>query len=98
MSNPDDLTKALAKNGAYDPEKAEELRKKMVGTFKATTRHVERVFWGRSCLYALLGVFAGAHFMQSSATKALLFYGLLALVFWIVPVGYLIQIEQEIDI
>jgi len=83
MSNPDDLTKALAKNGAYDPEKAEELRKKMVGTFKATTRYVERVLLGRSCLYAWLGVFAGAHFMQSSATKALLFYGLLTLVFLI---------------
>ena len=81
MSNPDDLTKALAQNGAYDPEKAKELRTKMVGTFKATTRYVERMCWGRLCLYVWLGVFAGAHFMQSSVTKALLFYGLLALVF-----------------
>lgn len=83
MSNPDDLTKALAKNGTYDPRKAEELTKKMVGTFKAKTRYVERVLCGRSCLYAWLGVFAGAHFMQSSSTKALLFYGLLSLVFLI---------------
>ena len=83
MSNPDDLTKALAKNGDYEPEKAEELRKKMVGTFKATTRYVERALLGRSCLYAWLGVFAAAHFMQSSATKALLFYGFLTLVFLI---------------
>ena len=83
MSNPDDLTKALAKNGDYEPEKAGELRKKMVGTFKATTRYVERVLLGRSCLYAWLGVFAAAHFMQSSSTKALLFYGLLTLVFLI---------------
>ena len=50
MSNPDDLTKALAKNGAYDPGKAEELRKKMVGTFMAMTRYVEGVFLRRSCL------------------------------------------------
>ena len=82
MSNPDDLRKALAKNGAYDPEKAEELRKKMAGTFKATMRKVERILWGRSYLFVWLGVFAGAHFMQSSATKALLFYGLLALAFF----------------
>jgi hypothetical protein len=81
MTRPDDLTRALARNGAYDPEKAEELRKKMVGVFVATTRKVERYLWARSCLFAWLAVFAAAHFMHSSTTKALLFYGLLTLVF-----------------
>jgi uncharacterized membrane protein YsdA (DUF1294 family) len=82
MSNPDDLTEALTQNGAYDPERAEELKKKMVGTFKAKMRKAERYLWGYTCLYAWLGVFAAAHFMQSSTTKALLFYGLLTLVFF----------------
>lgn len=82
MSNPDNLTEALAQNGAYDPEKAEELRTKMVGTFKAAMKKAERYLWGYTCLYAWLGVFAAAHFMQSSTTKALLFYGLLTLIFF----------------
>lgn len=81
MSDPDDLTEALARNGAYDSEKAEGLRTKMVGAFEATMRGSERRLWGYTCLYAWLGVFAGTHFLQSSATKALIFYGLLTLVF-----------------
>ena len=71
MNNPDELKKALAKNGAYDHVKGEELRKKMVGSFKATVRKVERRLWVRSCLFAWLAVFAGMHFLHSSATKAL---------------------------
>jgi hypothetical protein len=81
MTKPDDLTKALARNGAYDAEKAEELRRNTVGVFVATTRKVERYLWARSCLFAWLAVFAAAHFMHSSTTKSLLFYGLLTLVF-----------------
>jgi hypothetical protein len=45
-------------------------------------RKVERSLWIRSCLFAWLAVFAAAHFMHSSATKALLFYGLLTLAFF----------------
>ena len=82
MSNPDDLTKALAKNGAYDLEKAEEMREKMVGTFEAKLRKVERFLWVYLCLLAWLIVFTMFHFMQSSSTKALLFYGILLLIFF----------------
>jgi hypothetical protein len=82
MSNPDDLTKALAQNGDYDPEKAEEMRTEMAGTFRAAMRRTERYLWGYTCLLSWLGVFAAAHFIQSSTTKALLFYGLLTLAFF----------------
>lgn len=82
MSNPDDLTEALGQNGAYDPEKAEELRKKMVGTFKAKIRKAERYLWVYMCLCCWLFVFTLFHFMQSSSTKALLLYGILMLVFF----------------
>lgn len=82
MNNPHDLTKALAKNGAYDHEKAAEQKTRLVGNYRAKMRKVERMFWGYMCFCAWMGVFAGLHFMHSSATKALLFYGLLTLVFF----------------
>jgi hypothetical protein len=82
MNNPDDLTKALAQNGAYDSEKAEELRTKMVGAFEAKMRKVKRYLWAYMCLCCWLVVFTLFHFMQSSSTKALLFYGILMLVFF----------------
>ncbi len=82
MSNSDELTRALAKNGAYDRDKAEEMRTKMIENFRATMRKAERALWGRSCLYALLGVFAATHFIHGSGTKTLIFYGLLTLVFF----------------
>jgi hypothetical protein len=82
MNNPDNLTEALAQNGAYDHEKAEELRTKMVGTFEAKMRKVERYLWVYMCLCCWLVVFTLFHFMQSSSTKALLFYGILMLVFF----------------
>ena len=82
MSNPDDLTEALTRNGAYDPEKAEELRTKMVGTFEASMRKVERYLWVYMCLCCWLFVFTSFHFMQSGSTKALLFYGILMFVFF----------------
>ena len=58
MSNPDDLTEALAQDGAYDPEKAEELRKKMVGAFEAKVRKAERYYWVYMCLCCWLFMFA----------------------------------------
>ena len=82
MSSPNDLREALAQNGAYDPEQAEQLRNKTVGTFKAKMRKVERYLWVYICLCCWLVVFTLFHFMQSSTTKALLFYGILMLVFF----------------
>ena len=82
MSNPDELTKALAQNGAYDCAKADEVRTKMVENFRATMRKAERALWGRACLFACLGVFAATHFIHGSGTKTLIFYGLLTLVFF----------------
>ncbi len=40
----DDLKKAFRENGSFDPEKAEEMKKRAVGTFNARMRKVERVF------------------------------------------------------
>jgi hypothetical protein len=82
MSDPNDLTEALAQNGAYDPEKAEELRTRMVATFEAKMRKVERYLWVYLCLCCWLVVFILFKFMQSGSTKAVLFYGLLILVFF----------------
>jgi len=83
MSNPEDnLAKALSENGAFDTERADELRKKAVGAFEAGMRKVERCLWIYLCSCAWLVVFTLFHFMQSSSTKALLFYGLLLLIFF----------------
>jgi len=82
MNNPDDLTKALARNGTHDSERAEELKAKMVGTFEAKMRKVERYLWVYMCIFCWLAVFAMGHFMQASSTKALLFYAILMLVFF----------------
>ena len=83
MSGPDNsLKKALAENGSFDPEKAEDLRKKAVGTFEAKMRKVERYLFAYMCICCWLVVFAFFHFIQSSTTKAMLFYGLLILIFF----------------
>ncbi|MHC4178233.1 MAG: DUF6768 family protein [Planctomycetota bacterium] len=83
MSEPDKrLERALGENGAFDPEKAEETKRKAVGTFEAKMRKVERYLFAYMCLCCWLIVFAGFHFIQSSTTKAMLFYGLLVLIFF----------------
>lgn len=82
MSNIEDITSVLADNGNYDPDRAEQLRKDMVDNFTATLRKVERWYWGFMCLSSWLFMFVIFQFLQSSSTKALLFYGILALVFF----------------
>jgi hypothetical protein len=78
----DTLADALRQNGAFDPDKTEEVRRKALGAFEAKMRKVERYLWIYMCLCAWLFVFTLFHFMQSSTTKALLFYGLLMLIFF----------------
>jgi hypothetical protein len=83
MSKPDDnLTNALSGNGAFDPDKAKELQTKTVSSFEAKMRRVERYLFAYMCICCWLVVFTLFHFLQSSTTKALLFYGLLLLVFF----------------
>lgn len=84
MSKPEhdsDFKKALAENGSFDPQKADELRQKTVGNFEAKMRKAERYLWAYMCVLCWLVVFTFFHFMQSSTTKALLFYGILMVVF-----------------
>jgi hypothetical protein len=78
----DNLAQALGENGSFDPHKAAELKKQVLGTFEAKMRKVERYLWIYMCLCAWLFVFSLFHFFHSSTTKALLFYGLLMLVFF----------------
>jgi hypothetical protein len=83
MSKPDDnLTNALSGNGAFDPDKAKELQTKTVSSFEAKMRKVERYLFAYMCICCWLVVFSVFQFLQSSTTKALLFYGLLLLVFF----------------
>ncbi len=82
MSNPDDLKKALAENGAFDAEKAKETKRTALGVFQTKLRKVERYAFFYLCLCSWLIVFTMFSFMQSSSTKALLLYGLLLLVFF----------------
>ena len=83
MGEPEnDLSKALSENGAFDADRAKEHRGKAVGAFAAAMRKTERYLRGYDCLFFWLVVFAMFHFMQSSTPKALLFYGMLVLVFF----------------
>ena len=81
-NNTNDITHALAGDGDYDQLKATELKNNMVGTFTAMLRKVERTYWGYMCLCSWLFVFALYHFFHSSGAKALLFYGILMIVFF----------------
>lgn len=78
----DNLGKALSENGAFDPGKAKESREKVVSSFEAKMRKVERYLWAYMCLCCWLLVFALFHFFHSSTTKAMIFYGLLVLIFF----------------
>ncbi len=82
MNNPDDLKKALSENGAFDAEKAKETKQTALGAFETKMRKVERYLFFYLCLCSWLFVFTMFSFMQSSSTKALLFYGLLLLIFF----------------
>jgi len=77
----DSLSEALGQNGSFDPHKAEDLKRKTLGAFDAKMKKVERYLRGYLCLCVWLFVFSLFHFFHSSTTKALVFYGLLMLVF-----------------
>ena len=80
--SPNQLTDALAGNGTFDPDKAHAIKQRMVGTFAAGARKVERYLRLYMCLCSWLFVFALFHFTHASTTKTLLFYGLLMLIFF----------------
>jgi hypothetical protein len=85
MTRPEDelaLKKALAENGSFDPQKAEELKRKAVGAFEAKMRKTERIYFVNMCVVSWLLVFALFYFLQASTTKAIITSGLLALVFF----------------
>jgi len=82
MSERDDsLREALSDNGAFDPGKAKESREKVVSTFEAKMRKVERYLWVYLCLFCWLAVFALFQFLHATTTKDLLLNGLLFLIF-----------------
>ena len=83
MSKPENnLEKALVENGDFDPDKAKEVKEKAVGAFEAAMRKVERCYWVYMCLCFWLALFSWFHFWHAITTKALLFYGILMLIFF----------------
>ena len=78
----DTLAEALSRNGTFDPKKAKEVQQNTLDSFEAKMRTVERFLFGYLCICTWLFVFAMFQFLHSSSTKALLFYGLLMLVFF----------------
>ena len=77
-----ELKKALAENGSFDPEKAEELKNKAVGAFSARMRKVERICWVYLVVCACIGLFAYYRYQSPSttSTKSLVGYGILLLI------------------
>ncbi len=83
MSEPDkNLKKALAENGAFDPQRGDEQKKKTVDVFSARMRKVERLVWIWLILCVCLGLFAYLRFQSPSttSTKALIGYAILILI------------------
>ena len=80
MSQPqDDLAKALAQNGSFDPERARQLKQRAVAKLNTKMRWVGRITFICLCLEAWILLLAFYHFMQVSDTKLLLLYALLML-------------------
>ncbi len=83
MSQPqDNLAKALAQNGSFDPQRATELKQKAVAALNAKMRRVERVFWVvfLFCVWVLCSAFTAL--LGSSSTRDLIFCAVLILVMY----------------
>ncbi len=86
MRDQDNLVNALAENGSFDPERAEAVRATALGFFDARLRKVDRWLMGYLCVATWLMVLALFQFLHATATKPLLFYGLLMLIFFEITV------------
>lgn len=81
MSQPqDNLAKALAQNGSFDPERARQLKQKAVAKLNTKMRWVGRITFIFLCLDVWILLFAFYHFLQVSDTKLLLLYAFVMLV------------------
>ena len=81
MSQPqDNLEKALAQNGSFDPQRAKELKQKALAKLNTKMRWVGRITFIVLCLETWILLFAFYHFMQVSDTKLLLLYAFVMLV------------------
>jgi hypothetical protein len=83
MSQPrDNLERALAENGSFDPERAKQLREKAVAALNARMRWVERIFW----VFFLLLVWAMGwwfvEFMRSASMKNSILAAVLLLIIY----------------
>lgn len=82
MNNQDNLSDALAQNGAFDAKRADQVRTAALASFDARLRKVDRWLMAYLCVLTWLFVLTLFYFVQATATKALLFYGLLMLIFF----------------
>jgi hypothetical protein len=81
MSQPqDNLEKALAQNGSFDPQRARQLKQKAVAKLNTKMRCVGRITFIFLCLDVWILLFAFYHFLQVSDTKQLIMYAFLMLV------------------
>jgi hypothetical protein len=81
MSQPEDnLAKALAQNGSFDPERARQLKQKAVAGLNTKMRWVGRITFIFLCLDVWVLLFAFHCFLQARDTKLLLLYAFLMLI------------------
>ena len=86
MNDEDSLSNALAQNGSFDPDRATAVRATALASFDARLRKVDRWLMGYLCVATWLMILALFHFLHATATKPLLFYGLLMLIFFEITV------------
>lgn len=81
MSEPqDNLGKALAQNGSFDPRRAKQLKQNAVAALNTKMRWVGRITFIFLCLDVWILLFAFYHFLQVSDTKLLIMYAFIMLV------------------
>ncbi len=76
----DNLHDALARNGAFDSEKAATLRRDTVAAFSRRLRNVERLTWVYVIGLSALAVFSALRLLAGSDTKELILFGILLLI------------------
>ena len=86
MNDEHTLSDALAQNGSFDAARADRMRAAALGLFDARLRKVDRWLMGYLCVATWLMILALFQFLHATATKPLLFYGLLMLIFFEITV------------
>jgi hypothetical protein len=74
------LQEALAGNGAFDPRKADALRRHVVTDFSRRLRKVERTAWVYVIGLSAVAVYAALRLLYGGDTKELILFGVLAVI------------------